>query len=331
METENILSNKLSLTEEKAAYDASCKRLLANKSILAWILKDCVEEFKDCQISDIEEKYIEGEPVISQVTVNPDEVASNIRGIGTEDVSITEGTVTYDIRFIATAPADGGKIELIINIEAQNKYNPGYPLLKRGIYYGSRMISSQYGTEFESSHYEKIKKVYSIWICMQPPEDKQNSITKYAFKEEYLVGTAKEKKEYYDLINVIMIYLGNDRSSKRVLKLLEVLLSNTAKADEKKQILKQDFEIKMTNKIEREVSDMCNLSDGVEARGIARGIEQGMAQGMAQGRAQGMAQNLVNLMDSLNISFEQAMTALKIPQEEFEKYKELVEKLKLKN
>ena len=51
--------------------DAACKRLLANKSILAWILKDCVEEYRNCDIRDIVEKYIESEPQIAEVAVNP--------------------------------------------------------------------------------------------------------------------------------------------------------------------------------------------------------------------------------------------------------------------
>ena len=64
----------------------------------------------------------------------------------------------YDIRFFAIAPVSGELIRLIINIEAQNDFYPGYPLIKRGIYYCSRMISAQYGTEFTNSHYENIKK-----------------------------------------------------------------------------------------------------------------------------------------------------------------------------
>ena len=71
--------------------------------------------------------------------------------------------------FFAVAPVSGELIRLIINIEAQNDYYPGYPLIKRGLYYCSRMISAQYGTEFTGSHYEQIKKVYSIWICINPP------------------------------------------------------------------------------------------------------------------------------------------------------------------
>ena len=287
---ENILSKDITLTEKKAAFDAACKRLLANKSILAWIMKECVEEYRSCNVEDIAEKYIEGNPSISQTAVHPDEQTAFVRGIGNEDTTLTEGTVTYDIRFMALVPDSDGKIELIINIEAQNKYNPGYPLLKRGVYYGSRMISAQYGTEFDASHYEKIKKVYSIWICMNPPQKNKNCITRYSIKEEHVVGEAKAPKQYYDLMTVIMIYLGDDRSSQRVLKLLEVLLSETAAADEKKQILQEDFEIKMTHNLESEVSGMCNLSDGIEERAMARGIARGIAQGMEQGIAQGMAE-----------------------------------------
>ena len=76
----------------------------------------------------------------------------------------------YDIRFTALAPATGEPIRLIINLEAQNEFHPGYPLIKRALYYVSRLISAQHGTEFTHGHYEKIKKVYSIWICSQPPE-----------------------------------------------------------------------------------------------------------------------------------------------------------------
>ena len=64
---------------------------------------------------------------------------------------------------------------LIINVEAQKRLNPKkktgdtYPLLKRAVYYASRLISSQKGTEFTNSDYDKIKKVYTIWICMESP------------------------------------------------------------------------------------------------------------------------------------------------------------------
>ena len=107
-----------------------------------------------------------------------------MQGTATEDSTITEGSVTYDIRFYAIIPGTEEKISLIINIEAQNDFYPGYPIIKRAIYYCSRMVSSQYGREFTNSHYEKIKKVYSVWICTKPPACRQNTINRYTIRED---------------------------------------------------------------------------------------------------------------------------------------------------
>ena len=60
MEVETTLAKGIETAGENARYDAACKRLLSEKSILAWIMKSCLEEYRDCSISDIVEKYIEG-------------------------------------------------------------------------------------------------------------------------------------------------------------------------------------------------------------------------------------------------------------------------------
>ncbi len=249
------------------------------KIILAWIMKNCLEEYRDCDVNEIAEKYIEGMPQISQVAVIPDESnhVSMIHGAGNEDVSLTEGTVTYDIRFLAVAPVSGELIRLIINIEAKNDFYPGYPLIKRGIYYCSRMISAQYGTEFTSSRYENVKKVYSIWICMNPPKNRENSITRYYIVEENLVGNVKERKADYDLMAAVMICLGREEDSNiDLLKLLNVLLSTEKDSEDKCQILEDDFHIKMAQTLESEVSLMCNLSKGVEEKGFEKGRQEGI-------------------------------------------------------
>lgn len=58
------------------------------------------------------------QPQVGEVAVALDEsnCASMIQGTGNEDTSLMEGTVTYDIRFLATAPVSGEMIRLIINI-----------------------------------------------------------------------------------------------------------------------------------------------------------------------------------------------------------------------
>lgn len=103
-------------------------------------------------------------------------------------------------------PSSDDVIQLIINVEAQNDFYPGYPIIKRGIYYCARMISSQYGTVFTKSHYEKIQKVYSIWICMNPPKKRNNTITEYSLTEKHRIGKVKEAEEYYDLMSAILLF-----------------------------------------------------------------------------------------------------------------------------
>ena len=279
MNTDTTIAKNIRVADEKASYDAACKRLLSEKIILAWIMKNCLEEYRDCDVEEIAEKYIEGTPQVGEVAVAADETnrVSMIQGAGNEDTSLTEGTVTYDIRFFAIAPVSGELIRLIINIEAQNDFYPGYPLIKRGIYYCSRMISAQYGTEFTNSHYENIKKVYSIWICMNPPKSRENSITRYYIAEENLVGSVKEQKADYDLMAAVMICLGKEGDSGTdLLKLLNVLLSTETGSQDKCQILEEDFHIRMTQTLESEVSLMCNLSKGVEEKGIEKGRQEGI-------------------------------------------------------
>lgn len=108
---------------------------------------------------------------------------------------------------------------------------------------------------------------------MNPPKNRENSITRYYMTEENLMGSVNEQKADYDLMTVIMICLGRQEGKNYtgVLKLLDVLLSTETDSAEKCQILQEDFQIEMTEALEREVSLMCNLSKGVEEKGIEKG------------------------------------------------------------
>lgn len=293
----------------EAAYDAVCKRVLSEKMILAWIMKECLEEYRECGVEEIAQKYIEGEPEVSEEPVFPDEAL--IRGLDTEDKSADEGNVTYDVRFHALLPGLRERIHLIVNIEAQNDFYPGYPLMKRGIYYCARMLSAQHGREFTQSHYERLRKVYSVWICMKPPQGRRNTIVRYRMMEENLVGEAREPVENYDLLSTIMVCLGEPDGAERdsTLKLLDVLFSSEMNKEEKRRILKDEFSIPVKQEFEREVSEMCNLSKGILEKGIEKGI----------------LSSLQSLMETMGLNVEQAMEALKIPKKDQEKYIELLE------
>lgn len=88
------------------------------------------------------------------------------------------------------------------------------------------------------------------------------------------------------------------------------MLSSDREVKEKKEILQNDFSIEMTKTLESEVSIMCNLSKGVEEKGIQKGI----------------LLSIRNLMETMRWPVEQAMEGLKIPEEEKSKYLEELKK-----
>ena len=98
------IANAVNAAGDKAQYDTRVKRLLAQKSILAHILVKTVDEFKGMKPEDVV-KYIEGEPSISVVPVEPglanmektDAAGQRIVGLNTENAEINEGLVRIGI------------------------------------------------------------------------------------------------------------------------------------------------------------------------------------------------------------------------------------------
>ena len=122
MDNEIVYSSKA--TDQKAQYDASAKRLLGQKIILAHILIRVVEEFKGMD-ADTVASLIEGEPYISQVPVelgltNKETVdartGERIVGLNTESSEIDEGKIYFDIIFYVRMR--DGLAKMIINLEA---------------------------------------------------------------------------------------------------------------------------------------------------------------------------------------------------------------------
>lgn len=284
------ISNTLDVAADKAKYDNCAKKLLAYKAIDAWILKCCTREFADYSIDYICENCLSGKVEVAEHAVHQDHLNydektngdQQIVKMSSESTAIKEQTVYFDVRFQATLPGEKEPITLIINLEIQNQDKPGYALVRRGLYYCARMISEQYGTEFVDEHYEEIQKVYSIWICPSVAKRRKNGILRYCTVEEAIYGKPYVQKEDYDLMEVVILNLGDVRteSKYKILDLLNTLFSQEITPDEKKEILNQKFDIATTAELESEVQGMCNLGSAIENKGK----EIGRAEGRAEGR-----------------------------------------------
>lgn len=275
------LKSAVMATDRDAQYDNSAKRLIAHKIIVARILVKTVEEFKGMDPLEVA-ALIEGLPYISAVPVEPGltnavhfQNGQRLVGFNTENQELNEGLVRFDIVFYVRMK--DGLSQIIINVEAQ-KDEPGeYEILNRAVFYVSRLISSQKERDFENSSYDDIKCVYSIWICMNMEE---NTMSHIHLTKEDLIGSY-EWKGNLDLLNIIMIDLAKELpehdEAYELHRLLGALLSRELTVDEKLDIIGKEYDIPLEENFRKDMSTMCNLSQGVKEEGIAIGRAEGEA------------------------------------------------------
>lgn len=302
------LKSAVMATDKDAQYDNSAKRLIAHKIILARILVKTVEEFKGMDPLEVA-ALIEGLPYISAVPVEPGltnavhfQNGQRLVGFNTENQELNEGLVRFDIVFYVRMK--DGLSQIIINVEAQ-KDEPGeYEILNRAVFYVSRLISSQKERDFENSSYDDIKCVYSIWICMNMEE---NTMSHIHLTKEDLIGSY-EWKGNLDLLNIIMIGLAKELpehdETYELHRLLGALLSRELTIDEKLDIIGNEYDIPLEENFRKDMSTMCNLSQGVKEEGIAIGRREGLEEGRREGHAE-----LITKMYKNGLSIEQIASA----------------------
>lgn len=291
------------LDNNRARYDDCVKCLLADQQVLARILKHTVSEFADEEIDTIM-KCI-GEPTVS-VAASGESYQTYTESVAAEDNDVRDGKIIYDIRFPAYIP-DGG-IKILVNIEAQNctgKSKLKYRLGNRIVYYMARMISSQKNTEFIGSDYDNIKKVYSIWICMDA-KDGGDSIVSIGFDEKVLYGMPEWRPDV-DLVQGTIINIRKRASAVKSRNELIGMLEELLSIDDsyiKKRRLEENYGIKMTVEMERRERDMCNLSELIWEEGMEKGMEKAVLDAMQK------------MVRKLGVTAEQAMDILEVPKEE---------------
>lgn len=302
----------LSTEEGKAKYDQTMLNVLSDKQVLAWILKRFVSEYEHLPLEEIETKYIEPETIlVSKAGVSRD--SSRIKGLSEKDSTQMEGTIYYDIVFQAYYPGnEQEKIGLYINLEAQADYYPGYPLEMRGIYYGARRLTSQLKQINRETNYGCLQKVYSIWLCVgNVPAYESDTVTLYDISKNDIIGSVKRNKDFYDLLNVVIIRLNDEAAPEdNTMKMLQTLFSNQLSKQEKLHALEK-LGMRMNDSLEKGVGGSMNLSDYVELKGIEKGRRDGI-------------RNMIELCQDLGTTEDNAKSQIimrfRIPEEEAVKY-----------
>ncbi len=299
MTVDTNLQKAVITVEGNPKLDKAVKELLADKQVLARILKRVTDEFKDSDYDSIM-AAIEGEPEIESVPVetgmtNSKSVPEETRHITGEDKESNiqgEGTYYFDVKFSAHVPDDrilDFGIRIIVDVEGQYDYYPGYDIVTRGVFYGARMISSQSGTEFLKADYSNLRKVYSIWICMDPPDYAANSIIRFGVRPEVMYGNIPEEKiasMKYDLMDVVLVNISTEKNTDKdeLCGMLEVLLDENKSKEDRLGTLEKEYGMRRTVELEKEMDGMCDYSVGIARKNFLKGLSNGEEKGIEKGQ-----------------------------------------------
>ena len=93
-----------------------------------------------------------------------------------------------------------------------------------------------------------------------------------------MYGELESRKSDTDLLQAIIVNLCDPDQpvDSRILRLMNVLLSNKKDVQTKQKVMQDEFHIAMTMELESEVSELCNLSQGIYNEGINVGLDKGI-------------------------------------------------------
>ena len=114
-------------------------------------------------------------------------------------------------------------------------------------------------------------------------------------KQSFCVNVSETYYSVYwkgnlDLLNIVMIGLAEELPEHDEMyelhRLLGALFSQVLTQEERLELLDKEYNIPIEDSIRKDVSVMCNLSQGIKEAGIAEGMEKGIAEGMEKGKAE---------------------------------------------
>ncbi len=325
----------MNVSDKKICCDAAAKQVLSNKDILAIILREVVPEFRNCDKDFIKRECLKDGVRVDITPPDGDDATENIVGLNTDEELLLEGRKGYDILFEVLVPeaivkrpgrkkrkgaqnaAASGKedvsssdepekVVLIVHLEIQQNTSPGYSLEKRAIFYNSLLMVRQQ-LLVKNFSYKKMRKVYSVWVCLNPKNETQNYIysLKYGphgvcqstYKKKKLIFVDESNKRLrkitekndYDLSEIIFIHVPNcfPDDEKPVIKMLGTLFSRQKTVDERKKILENEFGVAMTKHLGEGIDTMCNMGEALFKEGKAEGKAEGKSEGIKIGEKRG--------------------------------------------
>ena len=273
------------------ALDQGFKTVVHDSDVLSWLIRSNVDEFMDKSIDEI------------KACLNIGEDGRTVIGRETEYGSHKNGMIVTDSIFDVRIPGTDDEISVIVNLDGQYDPNPGYPLEKRAEYYLARLVSSQKGIDFTGDDYGKIRKVYSIWIILDPRSEYRNTVVRYKMEGRNIAGDPNRRITPMDTFNIVFINTGRYDSTLPDVTAFPAALFSKMGMEERQELMMNKFNIALNDVINREVENMTTLD------------EDRINYGFRMGQTAEKIDTVIRLIKEENWPVEKAMSFANIPED----------------
>lgn len=184
-----------------------------------------------------------------------------------------------------------------------------YPVVTLILYFGYK------------KHWRKAKSLHDVLGEM--PEELRKIVSDYKISVFEIAWLTEEQvASFQSDFRIVADYFVQMRKSKDYVPLSQKMM-HVREVLQLMSVLTEDVRFEQAyndSKNGKEPKTMCEVLDRIENRGIQKGMKKGMKKGMMEGKVLALR----NIMETMQLTLDQAMNALKIPQEERENLKKLV-------
>ena len=290
--------------ERDTVMDLGAKAVFRNRRLLAELFGYLTEEFSGMDADDIEKCIVtDGNDI--PVDFN------------TELSDPNTGSVRLDTIAEAVVPGTDDRVRIRFNLEMQVRTDMKYRLTDRAQMYAAMMLATQNRESTGGDKYQNLKRCYSVWVCPKSSGDLDGKVFAYRMLpvSEYEAGPG-----FGSLLDIVMVYPGRseDRKERSVTDMLSLVFSEGLGTERCQKILDAKYKIDI---------DLSSLERVKMTDWYGEGKADGIKEGKAAGRLEKAAEDIIILMDRYGENLDNALDIMKVPEQDREDVKLLVEEL----
>ena len=290
--------------ERDTVTDLGAKAVFRNRRLLAELFGYLTQEFSGMDPDDIEKCIVtetDGTPI----------------DFNTELSDPNTGSVRLDTIAEAIVPGGNDRVRIRFNLEMQARTDTEYRLTDRAQMYAAMMLATQNKESVGGEKYQYLKRCYSVWVCPKPSRELDGKVFAYRMLpvSEYETGPG-----FGSLLDIVIVYPGKseDRKERSVTDMLSLVFSKGLGNERCQEILDAKYKIDI---------DLSSLERVKMTDWYGEGKADGIKEGKAAGRLEKSAEDIFILMDRYGENLDNALDIMKVPEQDREDVKLLVEEL----